>query len=183
MTPASTQKWGNIAQIVSACAGIISSCAAIAAVIFVSHQISLLGGQFELSTKALEQSRENSRQASARSIYLQYMNVAFDHPQFIVPDYPAIAQEPQKKLKYKWFVQYLLWACDEVLLVLPEAPWINACRYDMVKHLHLFCDEFDREMMEQYYSQMQLLIREVMSEAASRGLSECRSNGYKKAEG
>jgi hypothetical protein len=32
MTPASTQKWGNIAQIVSACAGIISSTAAIAAV-------------------------------------------------------------------------------------------------------------------------------------------------------
>lgn len=168
----SWQRWGSISQIVASVAAIISACAAMAAVLGVAYQISLLSTQIGLSTKQLQENALNSRQSSTRHIYLAYMARAFENPQYVEPT-DAIVHDPMTKQPYKWFVLYLLWACDEILDVLPHPPWINACEYDMKKHLYFLCTEFDYDMLMQYYDAMRLMITKLITEAHDARAPHC----------
>jgi hypothetical protein len=151
------QKIGTVAQIVSAAAAFFGLLA-------ISLQVDTI--------------RKNARQASARQIYLAYMDIASRNPQFDEPDYAAIQTQRDSRVKYKWFVLYLLWACDEILDVLYEDPWINGCKYDMKKHYAFLCRDFYADEMEQYHPKMQKFIRRAITDAPKEKFPECSNPKY-----
>ena len=82
------QGWGNVAQITSAAVAIFG----FAAVLLQLNEI-----------------RNNNRAASARQVYLAYMDLEFKNPQFASPDYEAIkAGDRDTRHLSDYFWSYLL---------------------------------------------------------------------------
>jgi hypothetical protein len=115
------QRWGNFAQIASAL---------IAAFGF---------GAILLQVNEL---RSNNRAASARQVYLAYMDLEFRNPQFAAPDYERIKSgDKDTRTRYESFVSTLLYACEEALAAFAgQREWINSCETDLKVHLPMLCE-------------------------------------------
>lgn len=115
------QRYGNIAQIASA----VIAIAGFAAVLMQLSEI-----------------RQNNRASGARQVYLAYTDLNFRHPEFALPDVPKMkASDPALFERYKTFVSYLLYACDEVMNAFPkEEEWRKSCAYEIREHLPFLCD-------------------------------------------
>lgn len=125
MAAAKYQWWqglGNVAQITSALVAIFG----FAAVLLQLNEI-----------------RSNNRAASARQVYLAYMDLEFRNPQFAAPDYARIkAGDRDTRNRYETFVSYLLYACDEALAAFGmQGEWRNSCEYDVKGHLPFLCEK------------------------------------------
>lgn len=116
------QRWGNAAQIASAL---------IAAFGF---------GAILLQVNEL---RNNNRAASARQVYLAYMDLEFKNPQFAAPDYDRIrAGDKDTRTRYESFVSTLLYACEEALAAFAgNREWTNSCEADVKVHLPMLCEK------------------------------------------
>jgi hypothetical protein len=149
-----TQPWqwrGNWAQWVSA----IVACVALAS--------------FFLQLNAI---RNNSREANARQLYSGYMDAGLRYPEFLKPDYAAIKTNETRLAQYRWFVQYLLFAYDEVFNALGEDGWLQAFRSELRPHLPLLCDLGRENILAQYYSRTAEIVRAEIR-AAKESLAEC----------
>lgn len=113
--------------------------------------------------------RRNSRAATARQIYLSFMDLAFNNPQFAEPDYERIkAGDRNERLRYESFVSYLLYACEEALAVFGSEPeWRNACAYDLRPHLPYLCEKAssDSAFMPTFGASTQVLVTTAMTRA------------------
>lgn len=115
------QRYGNIAQIASAVIAI---------------------GGFAAVLLQLSEIRHNNRASGARQVYLAYTDLNFRNPQFALPDLAQLkAGDPALFERYKTFVSYLLYACDEVMNAFPKEPeWRKSCEYEVREHLPFLCD-------------------------------------------
>jgi hypothetical protein len=116
------QIWGNAAQLSSAI-------------------IAVLG--FGAVLLQLNEIRSNNRAASARQVYLAYMDLEFRNPQLADPDYDKIkAGDRDTRNRYESFVSIFLYACEEALSAFPaQGEWRNSCEYDVKGHLPFLCEK------------------------------------------
>jgi hypothetical protein len=115
------QRYGNIAQIASAVIAI---------------------GGFGAVLLQLSEIRHNNRASGARQVYLAYTDLNFRHPEFALPDLDKLKAGDRAVFeRYKSFVSYLLYACDEVMNAFPKEPeWRRSCEYEVKEHLPFLCD-------------------------------------------
>ena len=115
------QPYGNMAQIASAV-------------------IAIFG--FGAILMQLSEIRHNNRTSGARQIYLAYTDLNFKHPEYALPDLDKLkAGDPAYFERYKTFVSYLLYACDEVISAFPKQPeWRKSCEYELKEHLPFLCE-------------------------------------------
>jgi hypothetical protein len=151
MAVAKTQWWqvfGNAAQISSAA-------------------IALLG--FGAVLLQLNEIRSNNRAASARQVYLAYMDLEFRFPELAVPDYDKIKSgDRETRIRYESFVSYLLYACEEALAAFgTQGEWRNSCGYDVKGHLTFLCEKMseDPEFFSTFSTVTQDFVKSVMASA------------------
>jgi hypothetical protein len=115
------QRYGNIAQIAAAA-------------------IAICG--FGAVLLQLSEIRHNNRATGARQIYLAYTDLNFRHPEYALPDLDKLKSgDPAVFERYKTFVSYLLYACDEVMNAFPNEPeWRKSCAYEIRAHLPFLCE-------------------------------------------
>lgn len=142
------QLWGNAAQITSALVAIFG----FAAVLLQLNEI-----------------RSNNRAASARQVYLAYMDLEFRNPQLAVPDYSKIrAGDRDTRLRCESFVSYLLYACEEALSAFGmQGEWRNSCEYDLNGHLPFLCEKMtaDPTFFATFSARTQHFIKSAMARA------------------
>jgi hypothetical protein len=139
------QRYGNIAQIASA---VIAICG------------------FAAVLMQLSEIRHNNRATGARQVYLAYTDLNFRNPQFALPDLAQLkAGDPALFERYKTFVSYLLYACDEVMNAFPKEPeWRKSCDYELKAHLPFLCDTLtsDPAFLETFGQRSLSFVKEVM---------------------
>jgi len=98
---------------------------------------------FSVLVLQLNEVRSNNRAASARQVYLAYMDLEFRYPQFAEPDYASIKTgDRDDKSRYESFVSYLLYACEEALVAFAgQREWVTACDDALRPHLPFLCDK------------------------------------------
>jgi hypothetical protein len=142
------QGWGNVAQITSALVAIFG----FAAILLQLNEI-----------------RSNNRAASARQVYLAYMDLEFRNPELAVPDYDKIkAGDRDTRNRYESFVSYLLYACEEALSAFGlQGEWRNSCEYDLKGHLPFLCEKTtaDPAFLGTFSAKTQDFIKSAMARA------------------
>ncbi|MGD9921062.1 MAG: hypothetical protein AB7V13_06400 [Pseudorhodoplanes sp.] len=115
------QRYGNIAQIASAVFALVGFAAVLL---------------------QLSEIRHNNRATGARQVYLAYTDLNFKHPEYALPDLDKLKSgEPALFERYKSFVSYLLYACDEVMSAFPnQQEWRKSCAYEIRAHLPFLCE-------------------------------------------
>jgi hypothetical protein len=91
------EKIGNLAQVLTLVTAII-------AVVFAYRQIYT--------------ARRSQQEATAKELYQDYLQLAFKHPKYAVPE--AGDKNIIKTDQYRWFVAVLLNSCDEILACVPR---------------------------------------------------------------
>jgi hypothetical protein len=142
------QGWGNVAQITSALVAIFG---------------------FGAVLLQLNEIRTNNRAASARQVYLAYMDLEFRNPQLATPDYDRIkAGDRDTRSRYESFVSYLLYACEEALAAFGmQSEWRNSCEYDVKGHLPFLCEKMtsDPAFLGTFSARTQDFIKSAMARA------------------
>ena len=120
------QRYGNVAQIAAAA-------------------IAICG--FGAILLQLGEIRQNNRATGARQVYLAYTDLNFRHPEFALPDLAKLkAGDPAVFERYKSFVSYLLYACDEVMSAFPQQQeWRKSCAYEIREHLPFLCETLSND--------------------------------------
>ena len=139
------QKYGTLAQMTQAAVAVIG----IGAILVQVNEI-----------------RSNSRAASARQIYLGYLDLQFKYPEFGAPDYARIkAGDQNTRLRYETYVSYLLYACEEALAVFGrQREWVASCDYDVKAHLPFLCEKEagDPAFLNSYNEKTQSFVRDAL---------------------
>ena len=120
------QRYGNIAQIAAA---LIAICG------------------FGAILLQLGEIRHNNRASGARQVYLAYTDLNFRHPEYALPDHSKLKLgDPAVLERYKTFVSYLLYACDEVMSAFPhQQEWRKSCAYELKSHLPFLCETLSND--------------------------------------
>jgi hypothetical protein len=154
MQPDFWQRYGNVSQIAAA----VVALAGILAILFQVNAI-----------------RTNSREATAQQIYLAYVRLAFDNPQFARPDYDRIkSASADEQTRYRVFVSMLLSACDETLNYISGSEWKAACAKDVQAHVRFLCERADAAYLAQYSPRIRTLVSGAISAARS-SAAECKN--------
>ncbi|MBX9827051.1 MAG: hypothetical protein K2Y27_18930 [Xanthobacteraceae bacterium] len=151
--PAFWQRYGNAAQIASA----VLAIAALAGIYF----------QVQANFRV---SRENS----AREIYRAYLQMAVQHPQLAYPENAAVvaAMSRDERARYGWFVSYLLYTCEQILVNFPrDATWRRTCQEQVAYHTPYICSSVVKDEINHYDPAMRGLIEQV---ARSSAADECK---------
>ena len=145
------QTAGNISQKVSAAAAALSLCVALGAIWFVWQQIL------------------NNRETTARQFFRQHLELALRNPKFSSPDYQAIEKDGSAVVaQYGFFVEHLLFTCDEILAAFPgDSDWRAACVSRVTPHAAYLCDHVAATSLSTYSRDTQSLVKSVMGGAAS----------------
>jgi hypothetical protein len=133
------QRWGNVAQLVSA-------IAALCAVVGVIVQLYLI--------------RTNAKEASARQVYMSYSEATLKYPELSQPNLEKIKSDPVEYVRYKNFVGQMLFAYDEILSVYDTAEWRKSFIAEFQYHLRFICEDTSPTLDELYFPKMRGLLRE-----------------------
>jgi hypothetical protein len=148
------QRFGNLAQIASAAVAI----AALGAIYW----------QVQFNSRL---SRENT----AHEIYRAYLQMAVQYPSLAYPESAAAvaAMKREEKARYGWFVSYLLYTCEQLLISFPnDAGWTRTCKEQVAYHAPYICTTVIKEELPNYDAGLQLLIQQV---AKSSSAAECKA--------
>jgi hypothetical protein len=150
------QRYGNIAQIGSAIFALVG---------------------FGAVLLQLSEIRHNNRATGARQVYLAYTDLNFKHPEYALPDFDKLKSGDRAVFeRYKSFVSYLLYACDEVMNAFPKEPeWRKSCEYELKEHLPFLCETLkdDPAFLESFGGRGIGFVRETMQKN-SVAPPECR---------
>jgi hypothetical protein len=147
------QKFGNAAQIASA-------VVAIAALGAIYWQVQF---NFKLS-------RENN----AHEIYRAYLQMAVQYPSLAYPESAAAvsSMKREEKARYGWFVSYLLYTCEQLLISFPnDDAWQRSCKEQIAYHAPYICTTVIKDELANYDAALQSLIQQV---AKSSPAAECK---------
>jgi len=140
-----SQKWGNVAQMVSA-------VAALCAVVGVVFQLNLIRG--------------NAKDASARQVYMSYSEATLKYPELSELNLDKLKADPLQYGRYKNFVGLMLFAYDEILSVYDTPEWRNSFNEDLSHHLKYLCESTAARQDEMYFKKMRELLREARAHCA-----------------
>jgi len=147
------QRFGNVAQIASA-------AVAIAALGAIYWQVQF---NFRLA-------RENT----AHEIYRAYLQMAVQYPSLAYPESAAAvaAMKREDRARYGWFVSYLLYTCEQLLVSVPnDAGWLRSCKEQIAYHAPYICTSVIKDELANYDARLQSLIQQV---AKSSSAAECQ---------
>jgi hypothetical protein len=117
----------------------------------------------------IDEIRSNNRAASARQVFLGYIDLAFKNPKFSAPDYDAIkAGNRDQRVQYESFVSYFLYACEEAITAFTNKhEWQTSCDYDLRPHLPFLCEKGAAEpaFLATYSTDTQQWVRASMKTA------------------
>ncbi|HWV53940.1 hypothetical protein [Pseudorhodoplanes sp.] len=140
------QRFGNWAQIASAC-------------------IAMIG--FGAIVVQVGEIRQNNRASAARQVYLAYADLNFRYPQFGAPDYDRLKAGDRLVFEqYKSFVSYLLYACGEVIYAFAKEPeWIKSCEYEVKDQLPFLCETLasDPQFLQTFGRETNAFVRAAMT--------------------
>ena len=107
----------------------------------------------------MHRSREYQRENTAKGVYRDYLKMATDNPALANGDRAVIA-ELKLDEKYKWFVAYFLWACEEVIDFAPDDPaWKKDIESQLKYHkAYLTGSEFKEDELPFYSDKLKSLI-------------------------
>ena len=153
------QKYGTVGQLAQA---VVTSLGVIAAL----FQIDMI--------------HDANKEASARQIYLGFLDKQFSYPRFAVPDYERIKQSSaDEQILYESFVAYMLYSCEEALEAFSHEPnWRLTCESGVKVHLPFLCEHLasDPDYLNTFAANTANFVRAMM---AREGLSvpECKVAG------
>jgi hypothetical protein len=115
--------------------------------------------------RQIEADHQEQGESTAKSIFREYLRLAFEHPDLAEPDYPKLAAEPDKYKKYSWFVAHLLWACEEILQYEKGEIWKKNLQTNVDYHREYFINDsdFKEKDFPLYDPSVQELVRSAMT--------------------
>jgi hypothetical protein len=127
-------------------------------------------------------SQKSQREATTIGIWKEYLNLAFENPQFAEPEPFLIikGKSDERFPKYEWFVSAMLFACEQVLLLEPKnKQWRAAVESQLAPHTEYF---FTVDFVPDYYSNtLQEMIDEHLAPRSPHpGIPEDRHRSLKK---
>src|SRR5581483_3428915 len=131
-------KFGNYSQVASA---VIASLA-------------LTGAAYQIATI-----RSNTRETAARQMFRSYLDLAFNNPKFSSPDYDALKKNTVDLERYGWFVDNLLFTCEE----------------HVGYHLRYICDAGVKDQVT-HDPEIAALIKQVIAHSDLTSAPECKAN-------
>ena len=149
--PASWQRFGNAAQIASAA---IAIC--------------VLGAIYWQVQFNFRLSRENS----VHEIYRAYLQMAVQYPRLAYPenDKAVAGMGREERARYGWFVSYLLYTCEQILISLPgDKEWQRTCEEQIGYHAPYLCSTVLKDEIGNYDPSFRALIQKVAG-----GAAECK---------
>jgi hypothetical protein len=111
--------------------------------------------------------QKSARENSAKQIYVTYMTSGFQNQEFTDPQYDEIKKNRLVLLKYRWFVENMLFAYDEIFDNLDRPEWVLSFKLDLDTHIRVICDmeHENPKLLLQFYSKTQTLIQQAVKES------------------
>lgn len=114
--------------------------------------------------------KRNQKEATAKSIYKDYLRLAVENPELSGPDFEKIRQwrkdDKEKYEKYEDYVAYMLFACEEILDLFPSVEgWNNTIKDELSYHEAYLRGSFGNKI-ELYCKPLQELINQIISTKA-----------------
>ncbi|MCV6636637.1 hypothetical protein [Candidatus Albibeggiatoa sp. nov. NOAA] len=113
-----------------------------------------------------KKSKNEARDINAKSLYMDYLKLAFDNPKFSLASYPVenprfsqIVVESDDYCQYEFYVSNLLFAIEEILNL---ADWNNVWEETVIEQLTyhaIYLNSMD--FPEHHYDERLLYMREV----------------------
>ncbi|HZP77147.1 MAG TPA: hypothetical protein VFB45_13460 [Pseudolabrys sp.] len=148
-------KFGNYSQVASA---VIASLA-------------LTGAAYQIATI-----RSNTRETAARQMFRSYLDLAFNNPKFSSPDYDALKKNTVDLERYGWFVDNLLFTCEEVVAAFSsDKTWRATCEEHVGYHLRYICDAGVKDQVT-HDPEIAALIKQVIAHSDLTSAPECKAN-------
>jgi hypothetical protein len=95
------------------------------------------------------------------------MTSGFQNPEFTDPQYDEIKKNRLVLLKYRWFIENMLFAYDEIFANLDRPEWVLSFKLDLDTHMRVICDmgHENPQLLLQFYSKTQTLIQKAVQES------------------
>lgn len=107
--------------------------------------------------------RRLQREVNAKRTYAGVLRMSFENPEYAEPSKP-LHDDPEKGVRYLWFVSNVLNALDEILLSTDEPIWRTTSALLVEHHLDwLSTDWFAKEELPTYSSELQQIISTAVS--------------------
>ncbi len=140
--------WETLAAFATVCAAII----AVGALIGVAFQVH--GG------------RITEREATAHNIWMDYLKLAFENPEFAAPSLSALRVDGRLE-KYEWFVSVVLFGAEQILMShARHRPWGRIIIDQMRYHIEYIQS---RQFRELYYPHSSRQVRRALDQACALG--------------
>jgi hypothetical protein len=98
------------------------------------------------------------KEVNAKRTYAGVLRLSFEHPEFAEPDRP-LHEEPEKRVRYFWFVSNVLNALDEILVSTPDKVWRETAALLIDHHVAwLSTDQFQRDELPTYSDDLKTII-------------------------
>jgi|GEM_PF-4808727 len=105
---------------------LVEALATVAAAIFAFVGIAMVYIQ-------IRENRAVQREATAKSLFRQYLQEAFERPELVHPDHDQLRQQG-RSVQYELFVANMLWSFDEVLQNMRSDDWCEVVHGEVARH-------------------------------------------------
>jgi hypothetical protein len=131
-------------------------------------------GGVSVAIGQLRSNQKNQRESTAKSVFREYLRLAFEHSDLAEPDYQKLRAQPDKYKKYSWFVAHLLWACEEILRYEKGEIWKENLQRNVDYHREYFINdsEFNEKDFRLYDSSVQELVQNAMARGRNGGVRQ-----------
>ena len=136
-------------------------------IVAIATVVALLIAAWELRANA-----KISGQAHAREAWMRYLELGLQYPEYSstevtlkilkVPNVIRLwEKESRETLKYWWFFDCMMEACESLVNYFPEREWRNTIRYNLLLHEKALRFTWDNE--KSYYSdKLNAIVTEVL---------------------
>lgn len=111
--------------------------------------------------------RAIQREATAMSLFRQYLQEALERPELANPDHDRLRQEGGL-VQYEFFVANMLYSFDEVLQTTRSADWREIVRGEVARHAAFLCSAEFKTQRRYYAGEILAIIDAVCAGAASK---------------
>ena len=145
------QNWGDMATVLGAVASLVGASIAVVAATYAKRQI--------------HEGRRVQAETLAQQVYSSYLLKAFEHPKLAMGLQDAI--ELAGPQQYKWFISYMLNACEGIVTSLPgDALWESCAKTQLRYHKNYLTNDdwFTKNYERLYDPRFVKLIQAVQKE-------------------
>ncbi len=110
--------------------------------------------------------RAIQREATAMSLFRQYLQEALERPELANPDYDRLRQQG-RSAQYELFVANMLYSFDEVLQNTRSTDWREIVRGEVARHGDFLCSAEFQKQRRYYAAEVIEIIDAVCADTAS----------------